>query len=399
MRNAKNGDNNVKEDIESRTLKGISMKILRLAIVLGLACVTLWAQATSQIQGIVLDSSGAVVPGVEVRATQTDTGIVRTATSTEDGRYVLPNLPIGPYRLEVSNPGFSPYLQTGIVLQVASIPTVNITLQVGALNQQVKVESSAALVETQTTSVGAVIENQRILELPLNGRNPVELIQLAGAAVPAGKVGTAGMPGGLNISVAGGMLNGVGYFLDGIPHNNPYDATNLPFPFPDALQEFKVETSTLTAMIGIHSAGAVNAVVRSGTNEVHGSAFEFLRNGKMNARNFFATRRDTLKRNQYGGTFGGPIVKDKAFFFGGYQGTITRSDPVARTGFVPTARMLQGDFGGCNFGQLRDPFTNASYPNNQIPVSQFSPQALNVVKFLPQATGPCGQVAFGPITR
>ena len=119
------------------------MRVIRLAIVFVFSTALLWAQATSQIQGIVLDSSGAVVPGVEVRATQTDTGIVRTATSTEDGRYVLPNLPIGPYRLEVSNPGFSPYLQTGIVLQVASIPTVNITLQVGALNQQVKVESSA----------------------------------------------------------------------------------------------------------------------------------------------------------------------------------------------------------------------------------------------------------------
>src|SRR5438552_1633041 len=375
------------------------MKILRLAIVLGLACVTLWAQATSQIQGIVLDSSGAVVPGVEVRATQTDTGIVRTATSTEDGRYVLPNLPIGPYRLEVSNPGFSPYLQTGIVLQVASIPTVNITLQVGALNQQVKVESSAALVETQTTSVGAVIENQRILELPLNGRNPVELIQLAGASVPAGKVGTAGMPGGLNIAVAGGLLNGVGYFLDGIPHNNPYDATNLPFPFPDALQEFKVETSTLTATSGMHSAGAVNAVVKSGTNEFHGNAFEFLRNGKMNARNFFAARRDTLKRNQFGGTLGGPIIKDRAFFFGGYQMTRTRSDPADRTGFVPTQRMLAGDFSGCNFPQLRDPFTRANYVNNQIPPSQYSPQALAIVKMLPTATGSCGQVAFGPITR
>src|SRR5215831_2121404 len=375
------------------------MRTVRFVVVFGLGYVALWAQATSQIQGIVQDTSGAVLHGVEVKATQTDTGVVRTAVSSEEGRYVLPNLPIGPYRLEVNKAGFTPYVQTGIVLQVASIPTVNIVLQVGAVSEQLQVEANAALVETQTTSVGAVIENQRILELPLNGRNPVELIQLAGAAVPAGKVGTAGMPGGLNIAVGGGMLNGVGYFLDGIPHNNPYDATNLPFPFPDALQEFKVETSTQTANSGIHSAGAVNAVVRSGTNEFHGSAFEFLRNGKLNARNFFATRRDTLKRNQFGGTLGGPIVKDKAFFFGGYQGTITRSDPVDRTGFVPTARMLQGDFSGCNFAQLRDPFTGVNYANNQIPPTQFSPQALAVVKFLPQATGPCGQVAFGPITR
>ena len=253
--------------------------------------------------------------------------------------------------------------------------------------------------ETQTTSVGTVIENQRIVELPLNGRNPVELIQLAGAAVPGGSNGTAGFPGGLNISVAGSQLSGVTYLLDGALHNNPFDAVNLPFPFPDALQEFKVETSTLTAQNGLHSGAAVSAVVKSGTNEFHGNVFEFLRNGVLNARNANATRRDTLKRNQYGGTIGGPIKKDKMFFFFGYQGTKTRSDPSDRTGFVPTARMLAGDFSGCNFAQARDPLTNVPYPNNQVPVSQFSPQALEIVKKLPAATGPCGQVAFGPVTK
>ena len=370
-----------------------------LAILLAFNNIALWAQATSQIQGVVHDASGAAIGGAEVKATQTDTGVVRTVASSEDGTYVLSNLPLGPYRLEVSRAGFTTYVQTGIVLQVATNPTINVSLQVGAVTEQIQVEANAALVETQTTSVGTVIENQRILELPLNGRNPVELIQLAGGAIPAGRAGTAGMPGGLNISVSGGQLNGVGYYLDGALYNNPFDAVNLPFPFPDALQEFKVETSTLTAQNGMHSAAAVNAVVKSGTNAFHGNAFEFFRNGKMNARNFFAARRDTLKRNQYGGTLGGPIVKDKAFFFAGYQGTKTRSDPADRPGFVPTSRMLAGDFSGCNFQQLRDPVTGANYPNNQIPVSQFSPQALEIVKRLPAAVGPCGQVSFGPISK
>jgi hypothetical protein len=289
------------------------MKAIRLAIVFAFGCALVWAQATSQIQGTVQDSTGAVIPGVEVKATQSDTGITRTATSGEDGHYVLLNLPIGPYRLEVNKPGFSPYVQTGIVLQVASVPTVNISLKLGAISDTVQVEANAGLVDTQTTSVGTVIENQRIVELPLNGRNPVELIQLAGAAIPAGRAGTAGFPGGLNISVAGSMLSGVTYFLDGALHNNPFDAVNLPFPFPDALQEFKVETSTLTAQNGLHSGAAVSAVVKSGTNEFHGNLFEFVRNGKLNARNFFAPRRDTLKRNQYGGTIGGPIKKTKCF--------------------------------------------------------------------------------------
>ena len=375
------------------------MKSAYLVIVLAMSSIALWAQGTSQIQGVVQDATRAAIGGAEVKATQTDTGAVRTVTSSEDGTYVLSNLPIGPYRLEVSRAGFTTYVQTGIVLQVATNPTINVSLQVGAVSEQIQVEANASPVETQTTSVGGVIENQRILELPLNGRNAVELIGLAGAVIPAGRAGTAGFPGGLNFAVAGGQLNGVTYFLDGALHNNPFDAVNLPFPFPDALQEFKVETSTLTAQNGLHSAAAVNVVVKSGTNAFHGDLFEFFRNGKMNARNFFAPRRDTLKRNQYGGTIGGPIVKDKFFFFAGYQGTKTRSDPADRPGFVPTVRMLAGDFSGCNFRQLRDPDTGANYLNNQIPVSQFSPQALAIVKKLPAAVGPCGQVSFGPVTK
>ncbi len=375
------------------------MKTFLLAFVLVVSSSGLRAQGTSQIQGTVVDATGSAVGDAEVKATQTDTGITRTVNSGADGTYILSNLPIGPYRLEVSKQGFTTYVQTGIVLQVATNPTVNVSLKIGAVNETVQVEANAALVDTQGTSVGSVIENQRILELPLNGRNPVELIQLAGAAVPAGKVGTAGFPGGLNISVAGGLLSGVTYFLDGTLYNNPFDAANMPFPFPDALQEFKVETSALTAQNGLHSAAAVSAVVKSGTNEYHGDAFEFLRNGKLNARNSFAPRRDTLKRNQYGGTLGGPIRKNRLFFFGGYQGTKTRSDPADRTGFVPTARMLAGDFSGCGFPQLKDPTTGAAFSNNLIPTNLFNQQSLAIVKKLPAAVGPCGQVPFGPVTK
>src|SRR5438132_10731360 len=340
-----------------------------------LLAIVLAFQGTSQIQGIVKDTTGAVIGGAEVKATQTDTGVTRTVISAEDGVYVLPNLAIGPYRVEVSKPGFSTYVQSGIVLQVASNPTVDVTLKVGEVAQAIQVEANAALVDLQGMSVGSVIENARILELPLNGRNPVELIQLAGAAVPAGQAGTAGMPGGRFISIGGGLLSGVSYVLDGTLYNNPFDAVNLPFPFPDALQEFKVETSSLTAQNGLHSAGAVSAVVKSGTNMFHGDLFEFFRNGKLNARNADALRRDTLKRNQYGGTIGGPIKKDKVFFFAGYQGTKTRSDPVDRTGFVPTARMLAGDFSGCGFAQARDPDTGVNVPNNQVLPSRFASQS------------------------
>jgi len=198
----------------------------------------LWGQATSQIQGVVLDPAGSTIPGAEIKAIQTDTGVVRTTTSGNDGTYALANLAIGPYRVEVTKTGFSTYVQTGIVLQVASNPTLNVSLKVGAVSESIQVEANTTQVETQTTGIGGVIENKRILELPLNGRNAVELLTLVGATIPAGKNGTAGMPGGLNFSVAGGQLSGIGYALDGTAYNNLFDAVNLPFPFPDALQEF-----------------------------------------------------------------------------------------------------------------------------------------------------------------
>ena len=215
------------------------LSVIRVAAASAAVCTGLWAQAqsTAQIQSTIQDASGSAVPGAEVKATQTDTGAVRTTTSGPDGVYVLPNLPIGPYRLEIAKQGFNTYVQTGIVLQVATNPTVDVTLRIGAVSEQVEVQANAALVDTQTTGVGQVIENQRILELPLNGRQATDLLPLAGAAATAGKNGTAGMPGGQNISIAGGQSFGVGYYLDGTLYTNPFDATNLPFPFPDALQE------------------------------------------------------------------------------------------------------------------------------------------------------------------
>ena len=208
------------------------MKATCIAVVFALGCACAWGQATSQIQGVVTDATGAAIPGAEVKATQTETGTIRTATTGADGGYVLSNLAIGPYRLEIGKQGFASYVQTGIVLQVATNPTLDVTLKVGAVTDQVQVEANAAQVEVQNTSVGAVIENQRILDLPLNGRQATDLIQLAGAAITGGANGTAGMAGGQNISVAGGSLNGVGYFLDGTQYNNPVRCHQSAVPVP-----------------------------------------------------------------------------------------------------------------------------------------------------------------------
>jgi hypothetical protein len=375
-------------------------------------CAGLFAQsaATSQIAGTVQDSSGLAIQGAQVRATQTDTGLTRTAETSTDGGYILPSLPIGPYRLEFTKQGFNTFVNNGVVLQVASNPTIDAKLQVGNVSQQVVVEASAAMVETRSSGVGQVVDQQRVVDLPLNGRSATDLIYLAGAAATAPNadlVSTKNYPGEAVLSIGGGLANGTTYLLDGGTHNDPFNNLNLPLPFPDALQEFKVETSALPAQYGQHSAGAVNAVTKSGGNAFHGDAFEFVRNYEFNSRNPAAATRDSLKRNQFGGTLGGPIKKDKLFFFLGYQANIIKSNPAQSFGFVPTVAMQQGDWSAiaspaCNGGKqlsLKNPSTGAVLPNNQIPVSIFSAPALKMLSFFPAAEDVCGTSHFGTVAN
>jgi Carboxypeptidase regulatory-like domain len=267
-------------------MKRIVLSITTAMLVTVLSCASLWAQATAQISGTVKDQTGAVLPGVEVKATQTDTGIDRTTITNETGSYVLPNLVTGPYKLEASLPGFRSFVQTGIVLQVNASPVINPVLEVAQVSEQVEVQANAAQAETRSAGVSTVIENQRVLDLPMNGRNVTDLIALSGMAV---KTGTGGGHSrtGVNISVAGGQSFGVQYSLDGAPHLNTYDGTGMPLPFPDALQELRVATSSQDASNGMHSGAAVNSVMKSGTNAVHGDLFEFVRNNAFNARDFF----------------------------------------------------------------------------------------------------------------
>jgi Carboxypeptidase regulatory-like domain/TonB dependent receptor len=362
-----------------------------------------WAQAVagSQVSGVVKDSSGGVLPGVEVTITKTDTGTVRTVFTGADGSYVLPNLPVGPYKLKVVLQGFNTYVQEGIVLQVNTNPTIDVALTVGSVGEQVTVTASAATVETRSTGVGQVIDNQQVTEIPLNGRQATELIFLSGLATsaPAGDLNTNKNFPTVTISVAGGQANGITYIMDGGTHNDPFNNLNLPTPFPDALQEFKVETSSLPARYGHHAASAVNLVTKSGTNAFHGNAFDFVRNYHFNARNFFAPTRDSLRRNQFGGTLGGPILKDKLFFFDGYQGRVEKSKPPETTSFVPTAAMLAGDFTGitapsCSGRQV--PLSSAAgFTNNRIDPALFNPVALNILEHVPVSTDPCGRLQYG----
>ena len=369
-----------------------------------IACAVAWAQAnTAQINGNVRDASGLAVSDATVVATQTSTGATRTATSSADGSFILPDLPIGPYTLDISKPGFAKYIQNGIVLQVDSNPTIDASLKVGSVSEQVTVEADAAMVETHSTGIGNVIDNQRVVELPLNGRDPTQLIFLSGMATPGTVPQLRNFPAA-SVSIAGGQGNGVSYLLDGAQQNDVASSLNLPLPFPDALQEFKVETSALPPQYGFHSAGAVNAVTKSGTNGFHGDLFDFIRNGDFNARSFFATSRDTLKQNQWGGTIGGPVLKNKLFFFAGFQGRETRSDPPASIAFIPTAAELAGNFGvaagpACNNGrtiQLTSGPGGAAYAGDQIPVSLFSPISLKIAGLLPTpADQSCGKITYG----
>jgi hypothetical protein len=376
-------------------MKRIAMAFSAVLLVSALA----WAQATAQISGTVRDQTGAVLPGVEVTATQTDTTLARSTVTNETGSYVLPNLAIGPYRLEAGLPGFRTFVQTGIVLQVNGSPVVNPVLQVGQVTEQVEVQANAAMVETRNSSVGQVIEIQRIMELPLNGRQVTDLITSAGAAVQT-VVGRTNLgTDSVGISVAGGLGFGVEYTLDGANHVNFVNGYNMTLPFPDALQEFKVEINGVAAQHG--AAAAVGGVTKSGTNEFHGDLFEFVRNDLTNARQYFSTT-STLKRNQFGGTIGGPIVGNKLFFFGGFQGTTIRQDPADKQAFVPTAAVLAGDWTAftaptCNAGRqvnLRAPFLN-----NRIDPAQYSKAAVNIANKLPKTADPCGLVIFGNRTK
>ena len=382
------------------------MRPVRILVALVLVChaivLTAWGQgvSTSQIAGTVRDSSGGVLPGVEVTVVKTDTGMTRTTFTGTDGSYVFPNLPVGPYKLTAVLAGFHTYVQDGIVLQVQSNPTIDVALAVGGLSEQVSVVANASMVETRSTAVGQVIDNARVVEMPLNGRVATELIFLSGLATtaPSGDLNTNKNYPTVTISVAGGQANGMTYIMDGGTYNDPFNNLNLPTPNPDALQEFKVETSALSARYGHHAASAVNIVTKSGSNVLHGNAFEFLRDYRLNAKDAFELSDDGLKRNQFGGTVGFPLRKDKLFFFGSYQGTIEKVRPSDRIVYVPTQEMLRGDFrtiasAAC---QARGPVSlRGGFSNNQIDPSKFSPAAMAILKYIPASNDPCGKIQFG----
>ncbi len=404
------------------------MKTLLPAAAIAVLCsISAWGQqvAVAQLDGYVTDPSGQSIAGAQVRAIEVERNAVRTAATDVTGHYSFPGLPSGAYRLEVSSGGFKTYVQSGIILDAGNNRTQSVTLEVGAVTESVQVTANAAQVETKENSIAQLVDGQRIVDLPLNGRNPADLLRISGISTSSmtlnggdltGSKNMGGSNGSGQYSVAGSSANGVSFLLDGGDNNDAFSNVNLPIPFPDVVAEFNVQTSSLPAQYGLHPGGVVNIVTKSGSNSFHGSAFDFLRNGDLNGRpkgvgcptctiNSQPVR-DSLKRNQFGGTFGGRIIKDKLFVFGGYQGTRQRSDPAQNTAYVATAAALNGDFsvldgakanGGClsTAKTLKDP-SGTPYPNNQIPKSSFDPAGFKLAStYLPTSTNPCGTQLFG----
>jgi len=317
-----------------------------------------FAQSTAEgtILGVVTDPSGAAVPGVKVTAIDEATGIERTAFTDNGGNFNLPFLAVGSYRVKAERDGFQPKVFTGIRLEIGLKVVVNFALTVGSLQQQVSVAAQAISLDTQTSDLGKVIDNRRVTELPLNGRQFIQLVLLSSGATPEPQ-GIFSAPfaiAGQSPNVSGNRSDENNYLLDGIPLNDPTYNHLSASPSVDAIDEFKLQTGLFSAEFGAAPGSQVNVALKSGTNGFHGSAWEFLRNNVLDARNFFDKQKPPYQQNQFGGTIGGPIAKDKMFFFFNYEGLRIRQG-ITIVSTVPTLAMRQGNFQGV--AHIFDPLT------------------------------------------
>jgi hypothetical protein len=372
-------------------------------VLFAMLAATALAQQAGQIGGTIRDSSGSLIAGAKVTATEVGTSFSLSTKSSGTGDYVLPNLRPTEYVITVTADGFRTFRQTQVRLEANRSLTANVTLEVGVVTEIINVASTASQVDTSTSTLAEVVDSARIAELPLNGRDAARLATLVAGTVLAGVSTESGktIPGGLFISSNGTSAGQVSFKLDGTNHTDPYFQMNMEFPFPDALQEFSIQTSNYSAVYGNNAGAVVNAVTKSGTNDLHGGAFEFVRNREFNARDFFAPIPDYLKRNQFGVFAGGPVVlpklysgHNKTFFFMGWQGTRLRNVNTAQTAFAPTNQELSGNFAGCGSlcsAAIKDPSTGQPFPGNQIAVNRFNPVAIKLINtMLPAAVQPSG---------
>jgi hypothetical protein len=389
--------------ILNRTSRGFALCLFLVALLFGLKGNSQTA-GTANIQGVVTDQSGAVLPNAAVVITNGATQVKHTVTTNADGLYSFPNIAIGNYSIDISAPGFKHYGQSNIVLEVGSSIAVNVAMTVGSVNETVQVQATALALQTEDASFKQTIDGPTLTELPLNGRQVTSLITLSGGSVNVNPgvdvLGSKSFWSSVAIEIAGGQGNATDYRLDGGDNNDYMTNVNLPFPFPDAVAEFSVETTDLSAQSGLHPGGLVNVVTKSGTNQWHGDAFEFIRNNFIDATNFFSTTKDTLHQNQFGGTFGGRIIRNKLFGFAGYQRLKNDQSQSNTTAYVPTAANLLGDFSASDPTiQLLVPATGIPLVNNKYsdtPGVTWSPNAsaLALDKYLPPTTAANGLVTY-----
>ena len=340
---------------------------------------------TATLSGIVRDSQGAVIPGAAITVVQIDTGQTRQATTGHTGDYTISNLPIGNYRITASAQGFKKTVIGSITLQVNQAADVDLTMEVGAIAEEVTVSATAPLLATESTSVGQVVENRAIESMALNGRQFWQLVALTpGASYTPGGDRTRTGGSSIRSSAVNVQINGTGFIyngwlLDGTDITEYEQGGTNVQPNVDALQEFKVLSANMPAEYG-HTPNFVSAIMKSGTNQYHGTLFEFIRNDKLDARNFFAVTKNPLRRNQYGGTFGGPIKRNRIFFFADMERSNQRQAQVFND-TLPTAAMRTGNFSGLK--ALSDPLTGAPFPGNVIPANRIAPQAQFFLKYMP----------------
>jgi hypothetical protein len=354
------------------------------------ASVRVYGQATASLRGSVVDVSNAAIPGAAVVAVNTATGVQRTANTNQDGIYVFPDLPIGSYSVKASHDGFATQEQNGIELLTGRTVEIQILLPVGSASQSVEVTTDAPLIQTTSSSVQASVDQKQMQDLPLNGRNALQLTTLTpGTALTT--VGTeSGQQDNTGLTVNGLRATQNNFQLDGAIYNDRFFDSVPILPNPDALQEFTIQSSNYSAEYG--GAGAlVQLSTRSGTNNIHGSAYEFLRNTVLNARNYFQQTTPPFKLNQFGGTAGGPIEKDHTFFFFAAEDLQQRSSPNPISITVPTAAELQGNFSAL-LGKgiaIFNPATGQPYPGNIIPTPINALSASLAQKYLvPLASNP-----------
>ncbi len=374
------------------------LKGLTICLVLTIVCaVNAFAQSTALIEGTVRDSSGAVIVGSTVVARNEESGISRTVTTNSQGAYEIVSLPIGTYTVTASANGFSSSEVSHVVLQVTQQALIDLKLSPGSVGQNVSVSAAPSLIQTEVSSVGQVIDNKKIVDLPLNGRDFTQLVSLTPGALTSNTPGgpAAGSNTGFTtVSVSGGQSEKTEFLLDGISNQEQlYNGVQFS-PSIDFIEEFRVLSNSFSAEYGRGSAIIVVST-RSGTNQIHGTAFEFLRNDALDATNYFAIGKPPLRRNQFGGSFGGPILKDKLFYFLNYEGT-RLDNPVTSTVLVPTQAQRNGDLSALvtPTTPIIDPATGAAFPNNQIPNAELDGAAQFVLQFVPLPNTPAGLFSY-----